>query len=96
MKHNLHGDSEKLVIASSQDVEPFLKEAHQARADRGEHSRSKSEVFNLKMRIPEVVAMDWCKRNGIKFGDFLSDTSIIRRFVNDPDNQAFSHMPGRI
>lgn len=96
MREKIHASEDRLIISQSQDVEPFLKSAHEARAARGEHTSHKSETFNLKMRIPEVVAMDWCKKKGIKYGDFLADTSLIRRFVNDPDNKAFSLIPGRI
>lgn len=94
MKETFHADHDGTwYLKKEQDVSPFLEEAHRARTD---HSRYKSEAFNKKASIPVVVAKDWCKRHGIKYGELLNNTDVLKRFLNDPDNKAFLHIPGKI
>lgn len=98
IKEVFHHDNHdgKSYISRSQDVTPYLDAAHRARSERGEHTSYKSEVFNKKASIPVTVAEKWCKDNGVSYQSFLSDTSVLRRFLNDPDNKMFMHIPGRV
>lgn len=94
MKTTYHEDTDGTwYLNKTQDVEPFVKAAADARH---EHRGYRSEVFNKKASIPIVVAKQWCKQSGIDYGDLLADPSILRRFLNDPDNAAFMHIKGRV
>lgn len=82
-----------LTIQRVEDVAPILKSNRQAFND---FDGYKSEVFNKKATIPDVVYIEWCKVNGIKVSEFLADPTIVKRFLNDPDNSAFLLIPGKI
>ena len=40
-------------------------------------------------RIDGYAAYNWCMRYGIKYEDFLRDTSIVYKFLADPANACF-------
>ena len=98
IQENFHYDAhdESIYISQEQDVEPYLKAAHRARTERGEHTQYKSEVFNKKASIPTTVALKWCRDKGIKYQEFLSDEKVLRMFLNDPDNKMFLLIPGKV
>lgn len=75
---------DKLHIVYEQDVEPIL-EANK-RAFNDAPTRFKSEVFNHKARIPNVIWQKWCNEKGISYQEFLSNPKVLRRFLQDPDN----------
>lgn len=92
--HDAHDGAS--YISRVQDVTPYLEQAHRARSSRGEHSGYKSEVFNKKASIPTTVMQKWCKDRGITAQQFLNDENILKLFLNDPDNKAFLHIPGKV
>lgn len=98
IKEVFHHDAHdgKSYLSYRQDVDSYLKAAHRARSERGEHTRYKSEVFNKKASIPLTVAQKWCKDKGIEYSRLLSDDSVMRSFLNDPDNKSFLLIPGKV
>ncbi len=58
--------------------------------------RHQHEVFNSVASIDQNAALHWCRTQGIKLGEFLSDPSSLKRFLNDPDNVAWRTRPGKI
>ena len=92
--HDNHDD--KSYISQHQDVTPYLKAAHNARSNRGEHSSYQSETLNHKANIPDTVYLAWCRTNGVSLEDFFGDDKIFRRFMNDPDTKPFLYIPGKI
>lgn len=84
---------DKLHIEQVQDVQPILEANKRAFND---SSGFKSEVFNKKASIPTVVLMDWLKRNGLTYQDFMNDEKVLKRFLNDPDHKFCLTRPGKI
>ena len=89
--HNEH--TNESFIEQVQNVDSVLEENKKAM---NEHRTHKSEVFNHKARIPVSVAKDWCKTNGIKYQEFLSNTKVLKRFLNASENKPWLKIPGRI
>lgn len=58
--------------------------------------RHQSETFNKVASIDVNAAKLWCLQKGIKYGEFLNDPNVLRRFLNDPDNKAWRTREGRI
>ena len=81
------------AIETVQDVEPILEANKRAFNDAREF---KSEVFNKKASIPMVVLMKWLADKGITYREFSIDNSILKRFINDPDNKFCLTRPGKI
>lgn len=91
MHYDAHDD--QAYIQRVQDVSSVLDHN---REKRDSHNRYKSEVFNHKARIPTTIAEQWCKAQGLKYSEFLSNPDILKRFLNDPDNAPWLTIKGRI
>lgn len=91
----LHHDDieDKLHIERVQDVEPILEANKRAYNDAGAF---KSETFNKKAEIPLTILLSWCQAKGITYQEFMTDNSILRRFLNDPDNRFCLTRPGKV
>ena len=95
MKETFHYDdaTDTATIQTVQDVEPILKANKKAFNSAGAY---KSEVFNKKASIPNVIWMQWCKEKGIKPQEFFSNTEVLKRFLNDPENKFCLTRPGKV
>lgn len=92
-KHHYDQLEDKLHIERVQDVQPILEANKRAYNDAGSF---KSEIFNKKAEIPLVVLLQWCQKRGISYHEFMNDDSILRRFLNDPDNRFCLTRPGKV
>lgn len=81
-------------IQSSTDVSGIIK-ANKIQRDNAP-MRYQSEVFNHKARIPVDSIKEWCKTRGIKYGQFLADKTLLKKFLNDPDNSIWLTRKGRV
>lgn len=79
-----HIEDEKLIIETVQDVEPILEANKRAQLENT--GRFKSETFNHKARIPNVIWQKWCNDNGITYHEFMNNDKVLKRFLEDPDN----------
>ena len=84
---------EKLHIVYEQDVEAIL-EANK-RAFNACPTTHKSETFNHKAKIPDLIWQKWCTDKGIKHQEFLSNPKVLRRFLDDPDNKMCLTRPNK-
>ena len=89
--HDAH--TNESFIEQVQNVDAVLKENEIARNSHGSH---KSEIFNHKARIPVSVAKRWCKQRGIKYGQFLAQPELLKKFLNDSDNKPWLKIPGKV
>ena len=91
--HTYDASTGKVIIKETQDVSKILdanKEAYNSA--RG----FKSEVFNKKADIPNLVWQQWCQKYGIPYQEFLSNPKVLKRFLNDPDNRFCLTRPGKV
>lgn len=95
MRESYHYDDadDRLTIQTVQDVEPVLEANKRAFNDNHGY---KSEVFNKKAEIPDVIWMKWCDDNGIPRKEFCSNQKVLRRFLNDPANKFCLCKPGKV
>lgn len=66
------------------------------------HCREVAEVqkaggdMKLAMSVDGTVIIDWCNKRGITWQQFMQDSAIQTRFLDDPDNAVFRIWKGRI
>ena len=72
-------------LSRVQDVTEILRANHAERMEDRFHGFRKAPTFRKVASIP-VAAVDIAKAQGI---DLLNDPAALRRFLNDPANQAF-------
>lgn len=92
-KSHYDESEDKLHIERVQDVQPILEANKKAYND---PSSFKSEVFNKKAEIPLVVLLKWLDERGITYQEFMNSDSLLRRFLNDPDNRFCLTRPGKV
>jgi len=92
-KYHYDEKEDKLHIETVQDVQPILEANKRAFNDAREF---KSEVFNKKASIPMTIMLAWLKEKGISYREFMIDDTILRRFLNDPDNKFCLTRPGKV
>lgn len=80
-------------VETIQDVQPILEANKRAYNDAREF---KSEIFNKKASIPLVVLEKWLQDKGISYREFMNDPTMVKRFVNDPDNKFCLCRPGKM
>lgn len=84
-------NSEGIVIARQQDVEPFIEAAKAA--------RSEGAVGSGEMRhaatFPAVVVEAYLISAGITFREFLADETHVKRMLADPALKGFRIWEGR-
>ncbi len=93
-----HHDGDRLIIERVQDIEPIIEQNKRAMNEWSGHNESTrwKGDFHHVASIPEVVIEKWCKDHGFTYADFIKDSSIVKRFLNDSDNAKFRTKPGRI
>lgn len=88
-----HADGDKFHIQTTADVEPVLEVAkalHNEGMDKtpmGDHHLAS---------IPVVVLNAWATRRGVTFDAVMQDVSLLREFLNDPENGAFRVHQGAV
>ena len=92
-KYHYDEKEDKLHIETVQDVQPILEANKRAFNDAREF---KSEVFNKKASIPMVILLSWLDNKGITYREFTMDDSILKRFLNDPDNKFCLTRKGKV
>lgn len=93
-----HFDGDRLIIERVQDIEPIIEENKRrmnAWYGHNESNRWRGDVHHVAS-VPEVVIEKWCNEHGFTYEDFIKDSSICKRFLNDPANANFRTKPGRI
>lgn len=48
------------------------------------------------MSVDGAVILDWCNKRGVTWQQFMSDSALQVRFLDDPDNAPFRIWKGRI
>ena len=92
-KYHYDWKSGDVHVETTQDVSSILEANKRAYND---NNAKKSEIFNKKATIPLVVLEGWLKAQGITYREFMIDESIVKRFVNDPDNRFCLLYPGKM
>lgn len=82
---------ERAIINTVQDVEPYLErnkqEYHSAPSRFGDVAKVAS--------IPEVIMEKWCNEDGINYMAH-ENRHLLRKKLNDPDNQFLRTRPGKL
>lgn len=81
----IYTEGDRLIIANSQDCTAILEDAKRRHVE-GHHG---SADVKHAARIPDVVVLDYCNKNGVSFADFMADPVHIKRLVQHPDNSSF-------
>lgn len=55
-----------------------------------------SSDWKHAMRVDGTVIMDWCNKRGIEWSQFMRDSVLQTKFLDDPDNAVFRIWKGRI
>lgn len=92
-KYHYDWKTDSVTIERVQDVEPILEANKRAFNDA---ANFKSETFNKKASIPIGILEMWLKDKGITYQEFMIDDSILKRFLNDPDNKFCLCRPGKV
>ena len=88
-----HEDGDKFHIQTTADVEPVLERAkalHNEGLDKtggGDHHLAS---------IPIVVLNAWAIKRGVTFDAVMQNISLLREFLNDPDNSQFRVHKGAV
>lgn len=94
-----YDDAEKTTtIETIQDVDPILE--NNKRLQSLNDGYSPSRELRRVASVPHVVILDWCKKDGIPFRDFIRNwrrnpayKSWFFRKLHDADNRAFLTAP---
>lgn len=65
------------------------------------HNRERSEQghsddWKLAASVDGTVIMDWCNKRGVTWAQFMQDSALQTRFLDDPDNGVFRVWRGKI
>lgn len=52
--------------------------------------------MKLAMSVDGTVILDWCNKRGVTWQQFMSDSALQVRFLDDPTNAPFRVWKGRI
>lgn len=52
--------------------------------------------MKLAMTVDGTVILDWCNKRGVTWQQFMRDSALQVRFLDDPDNSVFRIWKGRI
>lgn len=55
-----------------------------------------SQDMKLAMRVDGFFIMDWCNKHGVTWGQFMRDSALQRRFIDDPDLSMFRVWKGKL
>lgn len=88
-----HADGDKFHIQTTADVEPVLE---RAKALHNEGMQKSSAGDHHLASIPVVVLNAWAERRGVTFDAVMQNVSLLREFLNDPDNSGFRVHKGAI
>ena len=80
-----HADGDKFHIQTTADVEPVLERA-KALHNEGHTKRGNDRHL---ASIPIVVLNAWAVKRGVTFDAVMQDISLLKEFLNDPDNGHF-------
>lgn len=75
---------------SGEDLDALIKHCR----ERSEQKQSSD--FKLAASVDGVVIMDWCNKRGIGWAQFMNDSALQVKFLDDPDNDVFRIWKGRI
>lgn len=63
--------------------------------EKGEAHKASVEMKHA-MSVDGTVIMDWCNKRGVTWSQFMNDTQLQTRFIDDPDNAPFRIWKGRM
>lgn len=63
--------------------------------EKGEAHKAGGEMKHA-MSVDGTVIMDWCNKRGVTWSQFMNDTQLQTRFIDDPDNAPFRIWKGRM
>jgi hypothetical protein len=76
---------------SGEDLDTLATHCREA----GENQQHGTDM-KLAARVDGAVIMDWCNKRGIAWDVFMRDSSLQKKFLDDPHNSAFRVWKGRI
>lgn len=88
-----HEDDGKFHIQTTADVEPVIERA-QALHNEGHH-KTRTGDHHLAS-IPVVVLNAWAEKRGVTFDAVMQNITLLREFLNDPDNSQFRIHKGAV
>lgn len=88
-----HEDGDKFHIQTTADVEPVLEHA-KALHNEGYHATPGGDHHLAS--IPVVVLNAWAEKRGVTFDAVMQNITLLREFLNDPDNSGFRVHKGAI
>jgi hypothetical protein len=87
-------EDDKLIFASTQDIEPLLNDI-KAIKDITNGKSDSGDMYHVGT-IPAIIVEKYCNEVGISFHDFIIDNTHIKRIVNDPDFARFRVWEGKL
>lgn len=93
----LHVDEHdgKFYHEMKQDIEPYLKRAHDICSGRGKDAgKNKGKDMYLAASVPPVVLHAWLNSKGLKMYDFKG--SVVKDFLNDTINKPYRIWQGSV
>ena len=86
-----------VVTERSHDVTQIIESNKFLQGEQDMHHQS--EVFNHVANIDMLAIEGWCKTRGMGAGywsEFMSSETLLREFLNDPDNKLWRTRLGKI
>lgn len=88
-----HDLGDKFVIAKTQDVEAVVEDA---KARHNIDATKTGMGDRHAMRVPIIVIDAWARKKGLTYGNVMRDQSLLKQFVEDPENADFRVWKGNL
>jgi hypothetical protein len=91
-----HLDDNQVIVETVQDVSGIVEDNRRAFNSYDERARWSNEMFGNKIASIPLTVIDQLNKDGIMRGFHVLDQVRFRKWLNNPDNQAFRTRPGRV
>ena len=88
-----HDDDGKFHIQTTADVEPVLERVKALHNEGFDRTRGGDRHL---ASIPIVVLNAWAVKRGVTYDAVMQDISLLKEFLNDPDNSGFRVSKGAV